>query len=143
MTALALTPNGSVLPTLSNIFDEWFGNENLNISNKNYPLTNLKEFDEYFEIELSVPGRVKKDFNIHLDQNILTISTVDQEENETVNANFRLRQFSGYSFTRSFKLSNDIDTTGISAKCMNGILTVHLPKKEEAKKQPPRKIDIK
>ena len=55
---------------------------------------------------------------------------------------YRRREFSYTNFERSFQLPDSIDQGSIEAKYDNGVLNVHLPKKEEAKVQPNRTIEI-
>ncbi|MDX1685940.1 MAG: Hsp20/alpha crystallin family protein, partial [Saprospiraceae bacterium] len=63
-------------------------------------------------------------------------------ENESDDS-FARREFSYHTFQRSFSLDNEmVDESKITAKYEDGILRVHLPKKEEAKVQPSKKIDI-
>ena len=59
-------------------------------------------------------------------------------ENETI----RKREFGSYSYSRSFRLNDKVDANTIAATFTNGVLTVTLPKKEEAKDKEPRKIEI-
>jgi HSP20 family protein len=75
---------------------------------------------------------------------VLTISSEKKIENETREGqNFTRREFSYQSFSRSFTLPDIVESEKISAKYNNGILKVEIPKKEEAKTKPARKIEIK
>lgn len=104
---------------------------------------NIKESTDAFEVELAAPGLEKKDFNIELNNDILTISSERKIENETKEGQqFARREFSYQSFSRSFTLPNTVDNDKIKAKYDNGILRVSIPKKEEAKPKPVKQIDI-
>ena len=84
----------------------------------------------------------KEDFNLELNDDVLTISSEKKVENEEKKDNYTRREFSFQSFKRSFSLPETVDSANIHAKYENGILTIDLPKKEEAKPQPARTIEI-
>jgi len=142
MTALAFAPNGVQKSSLSDVIEEWFSNDSIRRGNFRSPSTNIIEHDDLYIIELSVPGYSKEAFDIQVDKNHLVISTVKSEQETKENDSYKLREFTKASFSKSFKLSEDIDTEKISAKCDHGILRIDLPKKEEAKPIPPRTISI-
>jgi len=86
----------------------------------------------------------KNDFKIEVNQGILKISSEKREETESKeNDKYSRKEFSYQAFCRSFTLSMTVDSDKIAAKYENGILTVALPKIEEAKPKPVRMIDIK
>jgi HSP20 family protein len=104
---------------------------------------NIKESTDEFEVELAAPGLDKKDFNIELNNDMLTISSEKKIENEVKEGQqFARREFSYQSFSRSFTLPNTVDNEKIRAKYENGILRVSIPKKDEAKPKPVKQIDI-
>lgn len=142
MKALALAPNGVKTPMLSNVFEEWFGNDFFNNGNLVLPKTNIIENDDHYLIELSVPGYQKKDFDIKLDRRVLTISNSKEMTDESTKEAYIVREFTKKSFSKSFNLADTIDAENITAKCSEGILSLILPKIEEAKSKPPRTIKI-
>ncbi len=103
------------------------------------PKVNIKENPDGFELQLALPGFTKKDISLKVEKGIITISS-EIESKEDVK--FTRREFALGAFKRSFKLPKTVDTEKISASMKAGILTVSLPKKEEAKEQPPRDINI-
>jgi HSP20 family protein len=132
------------------LFDRFFENDLFDWSNRNYsssgttlPSVNIKESNEDFEVEMAVPGFLKEDFNIEISRDLLTISS-EKEFNEETNEDeyFTQREFSYRSFSRSFTLPNIAESDKIVAKYENGILTITIPKKEEARPKPPRQIAI-
>ncbi len=135
------------LPTL---FDHFFDNELMNWSNRNYsttnttlPSVNIKEDEEAFHVEMAAPGLEKKDFKVELNNNMLTISSEKEEEHEeNEDEQFTRKEFNYQSFNRSFTLPETVESNKIKAKYENGILKVDIPKKEEAKPKPPKKISI-
>ena len=144
---MTLARFSSQMPTM---FDRFFENDFFDWSNKNFSLTNttlpsvnIKESDEGFEVEMAAPGLEKRDFKIELNQGVLTISSEKQVENEIKEGErFSKKEFSYQSFNRSFTLPDFADNEKIKAKYENGILKVNIPKREEAKPKPARKIDI-
>lgn len=105
------------------------------------PAANIVEEADRFRIDLAVPGLDKSAFKIELDEGVLYISA-DQPHEETEGEVVRRREFGSYAFKRSFRLGKAIDTTAIEAAYERGILSITLPKREEAKEKPPRKIAV-
>ncbi len=141
---MSLTKRNDVLfPALMNeIFrPDWFGGtEN---SRSSVPAVNIKENEKDFELELFVPGRVKDDFKIEIDDSVLTISAEIKEESEEVKENFTRKEFNISSFKRAFTLPETVATDKIEATYEGGILKFNLPKKEEALPKPKRMIELK
>ena len=107
------------------------------------PAVNVKETDNEFELEVAAPGMKKDDFDINLENDLLTVSSERKEEKEEENADFTRREFSYQSFQRTFTLpENMVDSDKIDAKYHDGILRVRLPKLKHAKTRPARQIKI-
>ncbi len=98
------------------------------------PAVNIKEENDKFVLEMAAPGLKKDDFNINLDNYVLTISSEKKEEAKEDKDNYTRREFLYTSFSRSFTLPKTVDIDKIKADYKNGILTVTLPKKEEEAK---------
>lgn len=112
-------------------------------SNSSMPSVNIKEDDNGFTLEVAAPGLNKEDFNLEINDNVLTISAEQKTENEVKEDKFLRKEFSYQSFKRSFNLSrNQIDENNIKAVYNDGILNITLPKKEEAKVNNTRLIEI-
>ena len=92
-------------------------------------------------LELVAPGFQKEDFKINLDNNTLTISAEKKEETENQNEKFIRKEYKQQSFSRSFTIDENIDAGNISAKYVNGVLTLNLAKKQEVK-PPVKEISI-
>lgn len=107
-----------------------------------FPETNIHETPDAYHLELNVPGRLKEDFKIQVDQNLLTIS-FEKKEDAPASEDYKTirREFTYKSFKRSFSIENSVDVNGIQAKYENGLLKVLLPKKDEVK-QGARQINI-
>ena len=97
-----------------------------------YPPVNIIDKASIYSVELSVPGYIKADFSIKLDNNILTVSTDKKVQNTVENEKFIRTEFELKSFKRSFTLNEKIDTENIAARYEDGILKIELPKKESA-----------
>lgn len=129
--------------------DDVLGNDLLNPSADfgnvgfNVPAANIQEQEDKFVLELAAPGKSKKDFNIELDNDVLTISSEHEDKKEDNDGeNFTRKEYSYESFTRSFTIPESVESNKIKANYQNGILKLDLPKREEAKTQPKRMIDI-
>lgn len=97
--------------------------------NCNAPATNVLNMEKEIEIDVAAPGRNKDDFKINLEKDVLTISYKNGHEN---NVDYTLHEFGKGSFCRSFTLPETVNVDEIKAKYKNGILSVILPKAEEA-----------
>jgi len=142
--------NGNSNLGVSSIFDDFFGRELFNWGNNNYsttsttvPSVNIKETGDAYVVQVAAPGMDKNDFQIKLDGNLLTISSMKEDNRETTEDNYARREFSYQSFQRSFELPKDVvDQDNINAKYENGLLMLTIPKKEDAKQKPPKMIEI-
>ncbi len=145
-----LPVKSSILPTVSRFFDDdWnllFDWSNRNFSNTatTVPSVNVRENDDEYLVEMAVPGMKKEDFQIEVNNNVLTIrSEVKNEQEKKEGETYTRREFSYQSFYRSFNLNHqEVDESKIKATYKDGILSVVLPKKEEAKPKPSRSIKI-
>ncbi len=157
MNTLATVPkNGTLTKTnsnpnyssLSQWIDDFFSREmspgftsNFNMG-LTVPKVNIKEAPDAFSVEMAVPGMMKSDFKLDIDNRVLSISTSRKEEQEKQEENYTCREFGYSSFKRSFTLPESVNEDEIDASYNDGILKVTLPKKEEAKKKPARTIEI-
>ncbi|TKD61329.1 Hsp20/alpha crystallin family protein [Flavobacterium sp. ASW18X] len=134
--------NNVLLPNLMNEFftPDWFGGME-NFKN-NVPAVNIKETEKEFELELSIPGFNKEDFNVEVDKDLLTISSEVKKADEQTEDNYTRKEFSISSFKRAFTLPESVNSDAINAAYENGILKLTLPKKEEALPKPKRLIQI-
>ena len=100
------------------------------------PAVNVKETETAYHLDVAAPGLDKSDFKIKVENKVLNISAEKKVENEEKKDNYTRREFSYQSFSRSFTLPDLVDTHQVKATYSNGILTVDIPKREEAKKTP-------
>ena len=134
--------NNLIFPTLMNDFfkPDWFGG--MEKFESTLPAVNIKEDETGFELEFAIPGQKKEDFNVEIDEHVMTVSMETRTEDETKEENFTRREFSYQSFKRSFTLPETVDEDKIEASYNDGILKFRLPKKDEALPKPKRTIAI-
>ncbi|MDI9475321.1 MAG: Hsp20/alpha crystallin family protein [Candidatus Alkaliphilus sp. MAG34] len=101
--------------------------------------TDIVDKGDKFVLEAELPGFDKKDINISVDDNRLTITAEHSESKEESKDNYIRKERRYGSFARSFDVSN-IKTEDIKADYENGVLTLNLPKKDSSPDS--RKIDI-
>ena len=117
------------------ILDDFFGINNFDIFNANnlVPAVNINERETSYELNMAIPGKTKKDFIIEFENDILSISGGNTEKNKSKNIqSFPLHEFNYNEFKRSFKIPKIVEIDKISAKYLNGVLQIVLPKLKEA-----------
>ena len=132
---------------LTRLMDEFFGKDLANdvMSNQrgvNVPAVNVKETEQDYKIEVAAPGLEKDDFDVNIDNGVLTVSSEKEHKDEDKQDDYVRREFSYTSFQRSFTLPDSVDEEGIKASHDKGVLTISLPKKEEEKKKETKRIEI-
>ena len=126
--------HGLFTPSFGNIINEIL-NSPLNdvVSEKQtrytYPPANVLKEENKYILSIALPGVSKKDVNINIEKNKLTIKSSVEENTDT---KYRLREFNYAKFERVFTLSEDADIDNISAKFEKGILSITIPTLEEA-----------
>ncbi|MDX1685350.1 MAG: Hsp20/alpha crystallin family protein [Saprospiraceae bacterium] len=131
---------------LFSIMDEFFnpgfsdtGRSSMMISQ---PKVNVKETDNGYTMELAVPGMKKEDFDVQVDNDHLIVSANVSHEDKEETDNYTRREFNYSSFERRYYLPDSVDGDNIVATYNDGILSLEIPKVEEAK--PKKKlIEIK
>jgi len=140
---MSLMLRRSLLPSW---MDEFFNRDLLSEmdlgESMSMPAVNVIEDKDAFRIEVAAPGLEKKDFKIDVDDKLLTISSEKEISKESKDSNYLRKEFSYTSFRRSFTLPDIVDADKIKASHKDGILTITIPKKEEAKKKGGRTIEI-
>ena len=101
------------------------------------PVVNIFEAGDGYALEAEMPGVSKDGLEITLEGNEITV--LGRRAAEPINGEFLLRERSAADYRRVFELDPAIDTSKISAKMEQGMLTLTLPKSEQVK---PRKITV-
>jgi HSP20 family protein len=124
---------------LERVFDKPFGID-LGPSGRGvFPPVNVFAEKDAYVVKLEVPGVAPENVAIEAEGRTLTVSG-KREVPPTTEGSFHRRERGNGQFSRSFQLPADLDLTRAEASYRHGILTVRVPKKEEAK---PRQIAIK
>ena len=141
-----LVTTNKPLNSVASIFDSLFSNESFNIPRASVgnttPAVNIRENEDEFFLDFAMPGINKDDVTIELDNDLLTVSSELNEVKDEVKGNYTRREFHYASFKRSFILPETVDTTKVKADYKNGVLSISIPKKEEAKPKPVKTIKI-
>jgi HSP20 family protein len=117
------------------------------------PSVDIVEEQERYLIEVDLPGYSEKEVDISVENGVLSISSAetgeekstdetghDQKKKEASESrNYVLRERKTRRFSRSFVLPTDASVESIEGSMKNGVLTVTIPKREEAK---PRNIEV-
>ena len=132
----------SISSWMDDIINENFGNEFLSNFNTGItlPAVNVLDNDNEYVVEMAIPGMKKSDFNINVENDVLSISAESNIEEEETKENYTRREFGYSSFKRTFSLPKTVETDKIEAKYEDGLLNVVLPKRDEAKKKPLKQI---
>ncbi len=104
------------------------------------PAVDVRENDSGYLLEADLPGIKEKDLRITVDKNILIISSKKKEENTEKKDNYLIKERRSSSFSRRFVLPENADPENIKAEFKDGILSLEIAKRPEAK---PKRIEIK
>ena len=114
--------------------DEWMETDSWNLA------LDVAETEGEFLVKASLPGIKPDDLEITYNANVLTIKGETKEEKEVDEKRYHLRERRYGSFSRSISLPATVKQDAIEASYEAGVLTLHLPKAEDAK---PKRIEIK
>lgn len=123
----------------SNNLTHAFGEEGIGRGSWN-PNVDIYENKEQIVLEAELPGMKREDFDLTIENNVITLRGQRQFEKKDESDNYHRVERAYGSFTRSFTLPNTVTVEGANAEYKNGVLRVTLPKREETKA---RRIEIK
>lgn len=99
--------------------------------NEKYPYTNIFIENEQIIFEMALAGYSKDDIEISIENNVLKIEKhKNEKDNEITDRKYLQRNITNKYFTKSFLLSDEIDTDSIKAEMVNGILKIVFDKKQ-------------
>ena len=139
-----------------NLFDDLFDDFGLeremrNLDRKLYGrkagremLTDVKEHDDHYDLEIELPGFKKEDLTVELNDGYLTI-TAEKSNDQNKEKDGKLVRQERYAgvMSRSYYVGEDLKTEDIHGKYEGGVLTLSIPKREEQKKvESPNRILI-
>lgn len=114
----------------SPLFKNW---ESANPASNYIPKVRISEDKDNFHINMELPGVLKEDVKISVEDNVLLINGTKKIEKKTEETNLISNEIYFGEFSRSFNISKDIKIDAIDAEYNNGVLNITLPKVEEAK----------
>ena len=124
---------------LHRMFDDLWGGRPFDATQWVPPVDIFEKSDRGVVIRIDLPGMTRDDVQLTVERNVLTVSGERLNEPSLRREQFhRMERFAG-AFSRSFSLPSTLDTDKISAAYENGVLTITLPAREEAR---PRQIAV-
>jgi HSP20 family protein len=103
------------------------------------PAVDIFEVDGGLVLRAELPDMKREDIDVSVENNTLTLRGERKLDQEIKQENFHRIERAYGSFVRSFSLPNTVDASKVAAEYRNGVLTIKLPVREEAK---PRQIQI-
>ncbi len=103
------------------------------------PAVDIYETEHELVVKADLPDVNEKDLDVRIENNVLTIRGERKFENQVSEDNYLRVERTYGSFSRSFSLANTVNTDAIKAEYRNGVLTVTIPKREEAK---PKQVKV-
>ena len=129
---------GNVLNEFDNYMNSFFGNDFLSPSERIFnrlPSVDVRETEKAYVLEAELPGYDEKDIEVRLDNNVLTIESKKNENDEKKEEGYLIRERRASSFSRSFRLPENANPEGINASFKNGILRLEMDKQPETGKK--------
>ncbi len=128
---------GLEVDRLNRMFSEFYGES---FGRGWVPRVDIYETDEHeVVLKADLPDLKREDINITFENNVLTLKGERKVESVTKRENFQRMERQYGSFSRSFTLPATVDASRISAAYKDGVLTIRLPQREEAK---PKQIAV-
>jgi HSP20 family protein len=106
--------------------------------NARQPLVDVVETEDGYVLEAELPGMSEKNVDVSVEDNLLTVTARQEEQDDE--RRYLIRERTGGEYRRSFVLPKDADRSKIEARFKNGMLILEVKKLPEAK---PRQIKIK
>jgi len=104
------------------------------------PSVDIEEFEKSYSLHIELPGVDKKDVNINVNENILTIDGKKKADKNSKSDKYHRNERVFGKFHRTFRLPDLVDRDQIDAEFSDGVLSITIPKVEEAF---PKKIEVK
>lgn len=109
-----------------------------------YPKVNVLSYDDKIEIEAEIAGYNKDDISIQVEDDVLSIvGKTAQQAEQTDKSVYLLRELKRSSFSRSFRLTDQLDSDRIEAVFNNGLLNITIPRKVQQKENKAKTVVIK
>lgn len=122
------------------LFDSFFNAEAQGEETRAWvPPVDIQENADAYLFHAELPGMTKEDIHITLENNVLRVSGERKFEKDAKKENYHRVERTYGTFTRTFTLPTQVEADKVMAAFENGILTITVPKAEQAK---PRRIAI-
>ena len=131
--------NTNGFPTFDRLVDEIFRGTQEPQAAAWLPPVDIVETPESIELRADMPGLKSTDLDIKVEKGVLTIRGERKDEHESKGATYHTYERRYGTFARSFQLPKLVDAENVKARYVDGVLTVTLPKKAEAK---PKAIQV-
>ncbi len=134
---------------LTDFFNDFFDNRNLEKIGFTSPAINVKENDKGYKIEVAAPGMCKDDFKIHLNKEgnlVIDMEKTDcgckdkEKDGDKKECKYLRKEFSYSKFSQTLLLPENADKDAIEAHVNNGILYVKIPKTTKEKVEEGKKV---
>jgi len=139
----------NALSDFDRYFESFFGDSILAPAARTFnhlPAVDVRETDKSYVLDMELPGYEEKNIEIHVDGASLSVASTQEETGDTKDSaaenqgTWILRERRINSFSRSFKLPENANPEEVTAEFKNGILTMEIKKRAEARK---RSVQIK
>lgn len=131
---------GSLQEQINRVFDDVVGRTTDESALSTWvPAVDIYETEHELVVKADLPDVDPKDLDIRVENNLLTIHGERKFEKKVSEENYLRVERSYGTFSRSFSLSNSVNPEAIKADYQNGVLTLSIPKREEAK---PKQIKV-
>lgn len=121
---------------MNQLFEDFFGrvpNRRMFAEGFWAPLMDIEETKDEILVKAELPGMKKEDVKIQINNDVLAITGERKREEETREKTFHRIERAYGKFQRMIRLPAEVDPTKVKATYENGVLTVRLPKSEQAK----------
>lgn len=135
------TPAYLAREPFARLFETFFNDaQSEDVSNRSWiPPVDIQEAADGYKLQVELPGLTKEDIQITLENNVLRLSGERKFEKDAKKESYHRIERTYGAFTRSFALPQQVNGESIQAAFENGVLTISVPKAEQAK---PRTIAI-
>ena len=96
------------------------------------PSVDINESSDTFIIKADLPGIKKSDIEVKIEENVLILNAERKIEKKNVNEKYHFSERRSGTFSRSFKLPKSVKEEKITADFDNGVLSINIPKAEDA-----------
>ncbi len=144
MTLVRYNPFGGTLPVsgeVNQLLESFFAGPNARPGNGLAwsPPSDVRETETHFVVRAEVPGVAKDSIKINLTNNTLVIKGEKKKEIDEAKGQWHHTERTWGSFERSVSLPTRVNGEQITARCVDGVLEITIPKADEAR---PREIKI-